>query len=29
MFKDDPMIEEWKNAMADCRKQVDEEPGHL
>ena len=29
MFKDDPMIDEWKNAMAEYRRQVDEEPGYL
>ena len=26
MFKDDPMIDEWKKAMADYRKKVDEDP---
>jgi predicted RNase H-like HicB family nuclease len=26
MFKDDPMLEEWKQAMADYRRQVDQEP---
>ena len=29
MFKDDPMIDEWKRAMADYRKQVDEDPDYL
>jgi hypothetical protein len=26
MFKDDPYLEEWKQAMADYRRQVDEDP---
>ena|SRR5579859_4612234 len=29
MFKDDPMIEEWKKAMAEYRKKVDEDPEYL
>ena len=26
MFKDDPMLEEWKQAMAEYRRKVDENP---
>jgi hypothetical protein len=26
MFKDDPLLEEWKQAMAEYRRQIDEEP---
>jgi hypothetical protein len=26
MFKDDPMIEDWKEAMADYRRKIDEKP---
>jgi predicted RNase H-like HicB family nuclease len=26
MYKDDPMIDDWKKAMADYRKKVDEDP---
>ena len=26
MFKDDPMIDEWKSAMADYRKKVEDDP---
>jgi hypothetical protein len=26
MFKDDPMVEEWKEAMADYRRQIDSDP---
>jgi hypothetical protein len=29
MFKDDPMIDEWKQAMADYRKEVEEDPDYL
>jgi hypothetical protein len=26
MFKDDPMVQEWKKAMADYRQQIDSDP---
>lgn len=26
MFKDDPLVEDWKEAMADYRRQLDQEP---
>jgi hypothetical protein len=26
MFKDDPMLEDWKQAMAEYRKRIDEDP---
>jgi hypothetical protein len=29
MFKDDPLMAEWKKAMADYRKRVDEDPEYL
>jgi hypothetical protein len=29
MFKDDPLIDEWKKAMAEYRKKVDEDPDCL
>ena len=29
MFKDDPMIDEWKQAMADYRQEVEEDPDYL
>jgi hypothetical protein len=28
MFKDDPMIGEWKQAMADYRKEIEEDPDY-
>ncbi len=28
MFKDDPMIDDWKRAVADYRKKVDEDPDY-
>lgn len=29
MFKNDPFIDEWKQAMADYREQVDNDPNYL
>ena len=29
MFKDDPMIDDWKKAMADYRKEVEDDPDYL
>ena len=29
LVEDDPMIGEWKKAMADYRKRVDEDPDYL
>jgi hypothetical protein len=29
MFKDDPMLEEWKEAMADYRQKVEVDPNYL
>jgi hypothetical protein len=29
MFKDDPLLEEWKQAMADYRRKIDEDPDKL
>src|SRR5437868_5067871 len=29
MFKDDPLIDQWKQAMADYRRKVDEDPEAL
>jgi hypothetical protein len=29
MFKDDPMLDDWKKAIAEYRKQVDEDPDYL
>ncbi len=29
MFKDDPWIDEWKKAMGEYRKKVDEDPDYL
>jgi hypothetical protein len=26
MFKDDPLVEDWKQAMADYRRQIDQDP---
>ncbi len=26
MFKDDPMLQEWKKAMADYRRKIDQDP---
>jgi hypothetical protein len=29
IFKDDPLIDDWKQAMADYRRQIDEDPDAL
>jgi hypothetical protein len=29
MFKDDPLIDEWKEAMADYRRKINEDPDAL
>jgi hypothetical protein len=29
MFKDDPLLEEWKQSMAEYRRMIDEEPDAL
>lgn len=29
MFKDDPMLEEWKQAMAEYRRKIEEDPDQL
>jgi hypothetical protein len=29
MFKDDTLLEEWKQAMAEYRRQTDKDPDHV
>jgi hypothetical protein len=29
MFKDDPLIDDWKRAMSDYRKEVEQDPDYL